>query len=164
MLRYAHRKASVWLMIFRRKYADMILNREKDIEIRWIGTKNVEKVKPGDYILIMCKLAEGIIGIAKVVNVCIKSIKDITEEDAIRAGFSSKENMINELLQLYPIRDLEEKYYLIKLIPLIDLRGTPIKLRDLGLNITYNDLRGKIIRLDTQIINKILMNIRRGNA
>ncbi len=154
------RKSSVWLMIFRRKYADMILNGEKSVEIRWCGTKNIEKIKPGDYILIVSKVSEGIIGLAKVVDICAKSIKEMSDRDAIDAGFSNKHIMLNELAQIYLIGNLDEKYYLIKLVPMLDLRERPIPLRDLGINITYNDIKGKVIELSLDVIERILKLLR----
>jgi len=147
-------------MIFRRKYADMILNGEKNVEIRWCGTQNIDKIKPGDYILILCKVSEGIIGLAKVTDVCIKSIRDMTDEDAVYAGFPNKEMMLNELMQVYPIKSLDEKYYLIKLIPILDLRGRPVCLKELGINLTYNDIKGRVIELNTSIIERILRKIK----
>ncbi len=146
----------VWLLLTKRKFVDMILDGVKQIEIRWEGTENVDKVKPGDYMLLIARVTDGVLGVAKVIDVVKKPLNAITDEEAQLAGFVSKGEMLQELHKIYQIKSYEEQYYLIRLVPLLDIRHRPIKLRTLGLSLTYWDIRGKLVKVPKDAISKIL--------
>ncbi len=150
----------VWILLTKRKFIDMIMDGQKLIEIRWEGTHNLEKLRPGDYVLLVAKVADGVLGVAKIVDVMVKSLADITEEEARLAGFSSKAELLEELCRIYQVKSLDERYYLIKLVPLLDLRLRPVKLSRLRINLTYWDIKGKIVGVPSSTIKRILRYVR----
>ncbi|GEM_PF-5750894 len=150
----------VWILLTKRKFVDMILDGQKLIEIRWEGTQNLDKLKPGDYVLLIAKVADGVLGIAKIVDILVKTLNEITDEEAKLAGFSSKAELLKELQKIYQIKSLDEKYYLIKLVPLLDLRLSPVKLSRLGIDLSYWDIKGKIVSVPLSAIKKILRYVK----
>ncbi|RLG48598.1 MAG: hypothetical protein DRN90_00405 [Thermoproteota archaeon] len=79
---------------FREKYEDMILSRKKRTTIR-LRTN----LKVGDDVVIRAGKKD--IADAKITSVRTTKIKDLTDEHAIKDGFYSKEELINELESIY---------------------------------------------------------------
>jgi len=75
---------------FKRKYADLLLSGKKRITIR-----NWTNLKVGDEVYVHC--GGKIIGKAKISAVERKKISELTDEEARLDGFSSREDMLEEL-------------------------------------------------------------------
>ncbi|WP_456468975.1 ASCH domain-containing protein [Archaeoglobus sp.] len=75
---------------FKRKYADLLLSGKKRITIR-----NWTNLKAGDEVYVHC--GGKIIGKAKISAVERKKISELTDEEARLDGFSSREDMLEEL-------------------------------------------------------------------
>ena len=77
------------------KYIPTILQREKTTTIRWgiVIPKYKEIIIHG---------GGHVIGKAIIEDVEYKKVKDLTHKDAIRDGFSSKAELLNELKSMYP--------------------------------------------------------------
>ena len=75
---------------FKRKYADLLLSGKKRITIR-----NWTNLKAGDEVYVHC--GGKIIGKAKISAVERKKISELTDEEARLDGFSSREDMVEEL-------------------------------------------------------------------
>lgn len=149
--------ARAWFIKLKRRFIDMILDCDKFIEIRWEGTINIDKLCQGDYLLLVSRVSEGILGITKVIDLKIKKLRDVTDRESKLAGFSNPQELINELKKIYPIKDLDEKYYFIYVIPFLDLRLNPIRIEEFKIKITDQDLQGKIIEIDLDIVKRILL-------
>ncbi len=79
---------------FKKKYEESILSRKKKTTIR-LRTR----LKVGDDVVIRAGGED--IANAKITSVRITKIKDLTDEHAIRDGFNSKEELLNELESIY---------------------------------------------------------------
>ncbi len=79
---------------FRKKYEDSILSRRKRTTIR-LRTG----LKEGDNVVI--RTGNKDIADAKITSVVTTKIKDLTEEHAIKDGFSSRQELIKELESIY---------------------------------------------------------------
>ena len=86
-----------------------------------------------------------------------KVFGDVTDRESKLAGFSNPQELINELKKIYPIKNLDEKYYFIYVIPFLDLRLHPIKIEEFEVKINDQDLQGKIIEVDLDIVKKVLL-------
>ncbi|RLG39875.1 MAG: hypothetical protein DRO05_07795 [Thermoproteota archaeon] len=79
---------------FRKKYEESILSRKKRTTIR-LRTR----LKVGDDVVIRAGKED--IADAVITSVKTTKIKDLTDEHAIKDGFNSREELINELESIY---------------------------------------------------------------
>jgi len=79
---------------FRKKYEDAILSRKKRTTIRLRTTLRV-----GDDVVIRAGKED--IADAKITSIRTTRIRDLTDEHALKDGFHSKEELINELESIY---------------------------------------------------------------
>ncbi|RLE56695.1 MAG: hypothetical protein DRJ40_04885 [Thermoprotei archaeon] len=120
---------AIWVIAVRRKYADAILDGRKIAEVRWEGTVNIDLVRSGDKLLLAT--GSGIVGIVEVTKVIIKELRSISDDEAKAAGFRSRVELVKELKKIYPITSYSEKYYILYLRPIADLRHRPVPLSNI---------------------------------
>ncbi|RDD52195.1 ASCH domain-containing protein [Nanoarchaeota archaeon NZ13-N] len=97
---------------FLRRYKDALLSGEKKLTIR--TTK--PNLRKGDTFIAHC--GGRVIGKFKVIDIYLKKIKDITEEEAKLDGFSSKEELLRELRSYYRGLNENKEVVIIKFEPL----------------------------------------------
>ncbi len=91
----------------KRKFLDSILNRKKELTIR----PPKEKFKVGEKVRIDC--GRKIIGIARIKDVCVKKIKEITKQELEKDGIKSKNELLELLRKFYKRKFSEEDKVLV---------------------------------------------------
>ncbi len=81
-------------LIFKKDYGRDLLERKKQTTIRLYSP-----LKKGDEVEIIAGSVR--LGTAKIVDVEVKKLKELTDEDARADGFESREKLIRELRKIY---------------------------------------------------------------
>ncbi len=121
--------ATYWITSVKYRFARLILEGRKSLDIRYEKHVNVDLVAPGDVILLYAGGAvKAVVGAVKVVKVCKKKLRDLTIEDARAAGFFTRRQLISTLKKMYPMAKPNDHVYLIYVEPYLNFLQSPIPL------------------------------------
>ncbi len=88
-------------LIFKKEYAADIISGKKTSTVRMTSS-----LKAGDEVELY---AGGIwLGTAKIKEVEVKKVRELTDEDALRDGFSNRDELVKTLKKIYGNRGLSE--------------------------------------------------------
>ncbi len=87
-------------LIFKKEYGEGIINGTKTSTIRLSSD-----LKRGDEVIIFAGNVR--LGIARIEDVKVKKIRELTDEDAKRDGFKSRDELIRALRRIYGSRITE---------------------------------------------------------
>lgn len=129
------------------KFYDSLINGKKDITIRL----DTYGLKTGDIFIIHC--GGYVIGKYRVKRIYVKKLSEITDDEAKRDGYKNKEELINDLRNMYPNIKEDSKVFIIEFEP-IEI----FKEKILSEDFAYLGKKVNIIELAKKILENVELN------